>query len=1077
MSSTFFGGFGKFLGQSIAGPIGGMIGSELDKELFSPKVAPKQGRRINEFTLQTAVYGREIPIIYGKVKLGGNIIWSSKIKEQKEDFYQKRSKFGGRSLIASQFNYSISLAIALAEGEVDEILRVWADDHLIDLKMVNYRFYKGCEDQTPDPLIEAYQGFGMTPAFRGLCYVVIEDLPLKEYGNHIPNFTFEVVRNIKTKANNGDEPIEDRIKSMVIIPGSGEFVYDTIIQSKVPNKYNPNFGYFNYHKSKINQNNRENKADSLVSLDQLQKTCPNIEWVAPVVGWFTTSLDLGRCKIMPGVEYKDGDTIPDPWKVNFYTRDNAYLISRSKHGGANYGGTVNDLSIIRYLEELKARGYKILFYPMLFVDHVNKPWRGRITGRANQVESFFKKNQGYNKFILHYANLVKDKVDAFLIGSELIGITRIKDENDRFPGVDCLIDLAKQVKEIMGDKVKVSYAADWSEYHHSENGWYNLDPLWACNYIDFIGIDAYFPLTNSTLSIKNEEDISKGWNSGEGWDYYYEDQSKTIKKPLKPEYAWKNIEFWWSNKHVNPDGKQTSWVPKSKKIWFTEIGFPSVDLASNQPNVFFAPDSMESKFPIHSKGRVDFVSQRQALSASEKFWRNSNFLERMFVWTWDARPFPFWPDMLKIWSDGGCWSRGHWVNGKLGKTSLNSIIIDVLNRVGINDQYIEVEQLTDIVDGFIVTSKDTAKEIIDILKSAYCFTTYERDGKIKFIKKKNFETHYIEYDSLIISYNENNYKTKIKKSSINEIPKSVEIYYYDYLYDYNPTLEIRHNYNVEGIQKLCIQIPINLDKASASLIAEIILKELYYKQLTYEFYLSTEYAKIVPNDIIFLNDHKKTLSLRVEKLEFGAGKICKIKASSVNPEIYEQYSSLNLNNYNVLLNKTNLDPGATELIALKIPPLPYEHMNNIIYLGVIGEDKDWRGACVICPDNSLLFFPYEITYGIIEIDEDGELIVQLFNGELSSKNEEELKRYANLAAIGDEVVQFEIAEYIAKDKYRLSNVKRELFGSKRQDKKRFILIEHKLHKFPLPLSYPDEKIEFIVTSVGHSQEKSIKYKF
>ncbi len=52
-----------------------------------------------------------------------------------------------------------------------------------------YRIYTGAEDQNPDPLIESIEGIGATPAYRGLAYVVIEDFPLGDYGNRIPNFT------------------------------------------------------------------------------------------------------------------------------------------------------------------------------------------------------------------------------------------------------------------------------------------------------------------------------------------------------------------------------------------------------------------------------------------------------------------------------------------------------------------------------------------------------------------------------------------------------------------------------------------------------------------------------------------------------------------------------------------------------------------------------------------------------------------------------------------------------------------------------------------------------------------------
>ena len=36
---------------------------------------------------------------------------------------------------------------------------------------------------------------------------------------------------------------------------------------------------------------------------------------------------------------------------------------------------------------------------------------------------------------------------------------------------------------------KLSYAADWSEYHHTKDGWYNLDKLWAAEAVDVVGID------------------------------------------------------------------------------------------------------------------------------------------------------------------------------------------------------------------------------------------------------------------------------------------------------------------------------------------------------------------------------------------------------------------------------------------------------------------------------------------------------------------------------------------------------------------------------------------------------------
>ena len=47
---------------------------------------------------------------------------------------------------------------------------------------------------------------------------------------------------------------------------------------------------------------------------------------------------------------------------------------------------------------------------------------------------------------------------------------------------------------------KIGYAADWTEYfgYHPQDGsgdvFFHLDPLWADDNIDFVGIDNYMPL-------------------------------------------------------------------------------------------------------------------------------------------------------------------------------------------------------------------------------------------------------------------------------------------------------------------------------------------------------------------------------------------------------------------------------------------------------------------------------------------------------------------------------------------------------------------------------------------------------
>ena len=134
------------------------------------------------------------------------------------------------------------------------------------------------------------------------------------------------------------------------------------------------------------------------------------------------------------------------------------------------------------------------------------------------------------------------------------------------------------------------------------------------------------------------------------------------------------MEWFWKNEHYNSNGTQTEWIPKSKKIWFTEYGFPSVDCCTNQPNVFYSVGSLDSAFPRHSSGNMDFKAQRIAIKATELAWQNSDFVENKFLYTWDARPYPYFPNLSNVWADAGCWKYGHFLNGKSGSSMLSNVI-------------------------------------------------------------------------------------------------------------------------------------------------------------------------------------------------------------------------------------------------------------------------------------------------------------------------------------------------------------------------------------------------------------------
>ena len=184
------------VGTAIGGPIGGAIGAAIghyadQNLLFAPKA--RHGPRLGDLAVQTSAYDTPIPKIFGTMRVAGTVIWST-------DLIESRSTSGGgkgRPRTVT-YSYSASFAVALSARPIRSVGRIWADGKLLrgsagDFKAATgFRLYTGDEDQPADPLIVSALGAAQTPAFRGIAYVVFENLRLEDFGNRIPSLTFEI---------------------------------------------------------------------------------------------------------------------------------------------------------------------------------------------------------------------------------------------------------------------------------------------------------------------------------------------------------------------------------------------------------------------------------------------------------------------------------------------------------------------------------------------------------------------------------------------------------------------------------------------------------------------------------------------------------------------------------------------------------------------------------------------------------------------------------------------------------------------------------------------------------------------
>lgn len=747
---------GQFAGALVGGPFGATIGralgalagSAIDNALFGEKTeAPTFDVRLGG-----SIEGASVPRLYGWGRLSGNIIWARELVRLADETAGAKG-FGSSD---ESEDVGASFAIGLCEGRVARLGRIWADGQVLDTRGLNFRFYDGSENQLPDSLIEATQGSGNAPAYRGLCYIVFENLPLSRFGNRIPQISVRLCRVV------GD--LEPGMRAVTVIPGATEFGYDPAPRLRV---LGPGQGVSE------NAHLQAGVSDWTCSIDELQDLCPNLEHVALVVSWFGDDLRCADCAVTPRVEAVQRDIEGTNWSVAGYGRADVPVVT-AHNGGPAYGGTPSDNAVLAAIADLRARGLKVTLYPLMLMDIPTSnglpdphgagdqgayPWRGRITchpapgqggspqgtaGARTQVEAFL---PGYRAMVLHYAGLAAASgADALLIGSEMVGLTTVRGTANSFPFVEALVALAADVRAVVGSGTKLTYAADWSEYSGCGNGgekFFHLDPLWAAPQIDAVGIDCYMPLADwrdgeghADLGVSQNgydlDYLAGNIAGGEGFDWFYAsaaDRQSQTRTPITDgaygqPWVWryKDIHAFWSQPHHDRPGgvrsaSPTAWVAGSKPIWLTELGCGAVDKGANQPNIFGDEKSAEDGRPHFSRGTPDGLVQRQVLRAHQRYWSDPTSnpagmvdTSRVYCWTWDARPYPAFPALADIWADGPNHRTGHWLTGRLGALASDELISAIALHHGCA---VEATPAAPLIGGVTLSGPGTTRDAIE----------------------------------------------------------------------------------------------------------------------------------------------------------------------------------------------------------------------------------------------------------------------------------------------------------------------------------------------------------------------------
>jgi len=214
-------------------------------------------------------------------------------------------------------------------------------------------------------------------------------------------------------------------------------------------------------------------------------------------------------------------------------------------------------------------GLKVMLKP--HVDALNGDWRGNF--RPTDSKAWFR---NYKKMIKNYAKLASEEnVEIFSVGCEFLKLTEPKFTSEWKK----IIRIVR--KHFTGPLV---YSANWSNEYDRVEFWGDLD---------YIGIDAYFKLTDKTDPTLDE--LLTSW------------------KPYLVE-----IEAFY----------QTWKIP----IIYTEIGYRSIDGANIKPWDWETP------------GPIDLKEQVLCYKAVIKTFKGKSWFEGIYWWNWKPDPSIGGPD-------------------------------------------------------------------------------------------------------------------------------------------------------------------------------------------------------------------------------------------------------------------------------------------------------------------------------------------------------------------------------------------------------------------------------------------------
>lgn len=377
------------------------------------------------------------------------------------------------------------------------------------------------------------------------------------------------------------------------------------------------------------------------------------------------------------------------------------------------------------------------------------------------------------------------------------------------------------------------------------------------------------------------------------------------------------------------------------------------------------------------------------------------------------------------------------VCGSPAPITLAEIVSDISVRSGLATSDIDVSQLTDLVDGYLITTRADARTDIDQLRTAYFFDAVESQGKAKFVKRGGAVVATIADDDLSARPGGDDPPPLVEVERMQELDliAEVDVKYINSgaAYQDGAQQAIRQATLSQAVAD--VSLAIAMSDAKARQIANVLLYQTIVERDSGVFQTSRKYLYLEPTDVVSVHGY----TMRIEKKTATTNGLVEFEGKFTIPAIY------------VVALASNATTGSgspperptgqlTTLLLLDIPLVSDLDEQQAIYAAMAGAvDSTWRGASLYrSSDGGTTYTAVTSTstatvMGVTQdvladfiggnmFDESSHVSVLIGagGGTLSDATELAVLNGANIALLGSEIVQYKNATLTAPSTYTLS---------------------------------------------------------